>query len=41
VPIIPLPWTPGRRYVVRLRIDGGEVDQVTFSVREGPPPPPR
>lgn len=36
VPIVPLPWTPGR-YVVRLRIDGSELDQVRFSVRAAPP----
>jgi hypothetical protein len=41
VPIVPLPWTPGRRYVVRLRIDGTDVDGVKFSVRQGPPAPPR
>ena len=41
VPIIPLPWTPGRRYVVRLRIDGADVDQVRFAVRQTPPGPPR
>ena len=41
VPIIPLPWTPGRRYVVRLRIDGADVDQVRFAVRQSPPGPPR
>lgn len=41
VPIVPLPWTPGRRYVVRLRIDGADVDRVKFSVRQGPPALPR
>ena len=28
VPIIPLPWTPGRRYVVRLRIEPRAVDDL-------------
>jgi hypothetical protein len=35
VPIVALPWTPGRRYVVRLTIDGAEVDRLKFSVRVG------
>jgi uncharacterized protein DUF6941 len=39
VPIVPIPWTPGRRYVVRLRIDGTDVDRVRFSVRQAPPAP--
>lgn len=33
VPIVPLPWTPGRRYVVRLLISGVERDRLTFLVR--------
>lgn len=41
VPILPLPWTPGRRYVVRLIIDGTEVDRLRFSVRPAPPLPQR
>lgn len=41
VPIVPLPWTPGHRYVVRLRIDGVDADRVKFSVRQSPPAPPR
>jgi hypothetical protein len=36
VPIVPLPWTPGRRYVVRLLVGGAEVDRLTFSVRSSP-----
>jgi hypothetical protein len=35
--VVPIPWTPGRRYVVRLRIDGADVDRVKFLVRHGPP----
>jgi hypothetical protein len=35
VPIVALPWTPGRRYVVRLVIDAVEVDRLKFSVRTG------
>ena len=37
VPIAPLPWTPGRRYVVRTSIDGQEMDRLTFQVRAVPP----
>jgi hypothetical protein len=37
LPILPLPWTPGRRYVVRLRIDGADVDRLIFAVRANPP----
>ncbi len=36
LPIVPLPWTPGRRYVVRLLIGGTEVDRLKFSVRSEP-----
>ena len=32
----PLPWVPGRRYVVRLLIGGNEVDRLKFSVRRNP-----
>jgi hypothetical protein len=28
-----VPWTPGRRYIVKLLIDGATMDQVAFSVR--------
>jgi hypothetical protein len=41
LPVLPLPWTPGRRYVVRLNIGGTEVDRLRFSVRPGPPPSPQ
>ncbi len=41
VPVVPLPWTPGRRYVVILLIDGTEVDRLTFSVRPNPQLPQR
>src|SRR5262245_40744071 len=34
LPILPIPWTPGRRYVVILRIDDREQDRLTFSVRQ-------
>ena len=37
VPIIPLPWTPGRRYVVRTLIDGNDVDRLTFQVGAAAP----
>jgi hypothetical protein len=37
VPITPLPWNPGRRYVVRTLIDGNEMDRLTFQVRAAPP----
>jgi hypothetical protein len=37
LPILPIPWTPGRRYAVVLRINGAEVDRVTFFVRATPP----
>ena len=39
IPILPIPWTPGRRYVLVLRIDDAEVDRLTFSVRPMPPQP--
>lgn len=39
--ISPLPWTPGRRYVVRLTIDDGEADRLKFSVRPRPSLPAR
>ena len=32
--ISPLPWAPGRRYVIKAILDGAqEVDRLTFSVR--------
>jgi len=33
----PLPWVPGRRYVIRLLIDGNEVDRLKFTVRRQMP----
>ncbi|MBI4629715.1 MAG: hypothetical protein HY729_13465 [Candidatus Rokubacteria bacterium] len=39
IPILPIPWTPGRRYVLMLRIDETEVDRLRFSVRATPPQP--
>jgi hypothetical protein len=36
LPILPVPWTPGRRYVIRLVIGGNEVDRLSFSVRAHP-----
>src|SRR6266567_7292151 len=33
IPIPPIPWTPGRRYVLIVRINGNEHDRVKFSVR--------
>ena len=38
IPILPIPWTPGRNYVVVLRIDDAEADRLKFSVRAAPPP---
>lgn len=32
----PLPWVPGRRYVVRLLIGDHELDRLKFSVRRNP-----
>jgi hypothetical protein len=32
----PLPWVPGRRYVIRLMVAGNEVDRLKFSVRRQP-----
>ncbi len=39
LPIAPLQWIPGRRYVVRMLIDGTELDRLIFSVRANPPQP--
>ncbi len=33
IPILPVPWTPGRRYVVKISLDGREVDRLSFIVR--------
>lgn len=37
LPILPIPWTPGRSYVVILRIDEEEHDRLMFSVRQVAP----
>ena len=41
LPVLPVPWTPGHRYVMILRIDDHEQDRLTFSVRQTAPSPPR
>jgi hypothetical protein len=41
IPILPVPWTPGRRYVVKISIDGSEMDRLRFSVRSNQPLPQR
>jgi hypothetical protein len=41
LPILPVPWTPGRRYVVKISIDGSEKDRLTFGVRLNPSVPQR
>lgn len=33
IPILPIPWTPGRRYIVKISIDGNEIDRLRFTVR--------
>lgn len=40
VPLMPLPWTPGRRYVLKVIIDAVEADRAKFSVRPAPPAAP-
>ena len=37
VNVVPLPWIPGRRYVVKCILDGGEADRLKFSVRQAQP----
>jgi len=37
LPLMPVPWTPGRRYVVRINVDGKEMDRLKFGVRSGSP----
>ncbi|SRR6266568_6075717 len=32
-PILPVPWKTGRRYIVRINIDGAEKDRLGFTVR--------
>ena len=41
IPILPVPWTPGRRYVVNISVDGTEVDRLRFTVRSNQPLPQR
>jgi uncharacterized protein DUF6941 len=36
LPLSPVPWMPGRRYVLKVTIDGVEVDRLRFSVRAAP-----
>src|SRR5262245_22476881 len=36
VMVAPLPWTPGKRYIVKALIDGDPMDQVIFEVRPQP-----
>jgi len=33
IPILPIPWTPGRRYIVKISLDETEVDCLSFTVR--------
>jgi len=37
IPMLPVPWAVGRSYVVRLSIDGAELDRLRFRVRPAPP----
>jgi uncharacterized protein DUF6941 len=37
IPIMPVPWTPGHRYVVKITVDGTEVDRLRFTVRSSQP----
>jgi hypothetical protein len=44
IPLLPLPWVPGRGYIVSFVVDGEELDRVRFTVRpapraSGPPAP--
>ena len=41
LPIVPVPWKAGTRYVLRLMIDGAEADRLKFFVRPVQAPPPR
>jgi len=36
VNVTPLPWIPGRRYIVKGVVDGETLDQVAFEVRPQP-----
>jgi hypothetical protein len=40
LPMLPIPWTPGRRYIVRLTIDRVEVERLRFRIRPAQPVPP-
>jgi len=40
VTVAPLPWAPGRRYIVKALVDGEPLDQVAFAVRPHPQPQP-
>ncbi len=37
IPIVALPWTPGKRYVVTLKVNGNQLDRLIFTVRPLPP----
>lgn len=41
VTVAPLPWAPGRRYIVQAKVDGQLLDQVTFAVRPHTRPQPQ
>lgn len=38
IPILPIPWTPGRRYVLKVSLDGVEAERLIFQVRPLPQP---
>jgi len=40
IPIVAIPWVPGRRYIIKFSIDGDEKDRLHFVIREAPPRPP-
>lgn len=39
LPVLPVPWMPGRRYVVKISVDGSETDRLAFKVRPNPSVP--
>lgn len=41
LPFLPIPWTPGRRYLIRVSIGGTERDRLSFSVRAAGQPIPQ
>jgi len=41
VMVAPMPWMPGRRYIVKAMVDDDVLDQVAFSVRPQPPQSPQ